>query len=81
MTACFSSKICLVNQSCHSPTGIKDTPVVVLLERHLSVAACKERLSEDGTLLPGPGRPVGVQLGGAKRGQTTDDVGGFSVSV
>lgn len=81
MTACFCSNICLVYQFCHSPTGIKDTPVVVLLEGHLSMATCKELLSEDGTLLPGPGHPVGVQLGSAERGKTTDDVGGFSVSV
>lgn len=45
------------------------------------MAACEELLSEDGTLLPGPGHPVGVQLGGGKRGKTTDDVGGFNEKV
>lgn len=49
--------------SCNSPTGIKDTPVVVLLEGHFSVALSKELLCDDCTLLPGPRRPVGVQLG------------------
>lgn len=45
------------------------------------MAACKELLSENSTLLPGPGHPVGVQLGGGKRGKTTDDVRGFDVKV
>lgn len=33
------------------------------------MAPCKELLSENGALLPGPGRPVGVQLGSTKRGE------------
>lgn len=49
-------------RSCHSPTSIEDTPVIVLLEGYLSVAGCEKFLSQDRTLFPGPCDSVGVQL-------------------
>lgn len=46
----------------HSPTGVKDAPLVVLLEGHLQVTPGEQLLGQDRTPLPGPSHSVGIQL-------------------
>ena len=53
----------------HLPAGIKDTPVIILLEGNLSVALREQLLGEDCTLFPGPCHSVGVQLNTTQREQ------------
>lgn len=55
-------KMLNVDQCIYSPTSIKDTPVIVLLKRHLRVALREEFLRQDCTPFPSPCHSVGVQL-------------------
>lgn len=54
--------VSLFYDCCHSPTGVKDAPLIILLEGHFQVTPREQLLSQDCTFLPGPSHSVWIQL-------------------